>query len=240
MSETRKAVERKILRKVDGVGAVFSDGAIRLDNVRLSYPWVGKPQKNTSDTGVETYSYGLTAMLPKPTHREAMKMCDEAIKALEKQMTAKGKGKAGAPFKYQAARKFIKNGDAKDEDGQFINGKDNPEYREHWLVNARSPDQPQLRGNGIDPNTGKVQRLTPEQAQKMFYGGCFATVLIRPWPQDNQYGIRANAELLAVQFRSKGEAFGGARRLDEDDIDDSLEAVNDDAGGWSGEDDDAL
>jgi len=231
--------ERKIVRKVDGVGAVFSDGAIRLDKVRLSYPWVGKPQKNVDDKGNETFSYGMTAMLPKETHREAMKMCSEAITALEKQMTAKRKGRNGKPFKYQASRKFIKNGDAVDEDGEFINGKDNPEYRNHWLVTARSPDQPQLRGNHRDPETGKVQRLTPEQAQRIFYGGCYATVLIRPWPQDNQYGIRANAELLAVQFRAKGDPFGGARRLDEDDIDDSLEAdVDDDAGGWGEDDDD--
>ena len=85
-------------------------------------------------------------------------------------------------------------------------------------------------------------RLTSEQAQKMIYGGCFATVLIRPWPQDNQYGIRANSELLAVQWQAKGEAFGNAHRLDEDDIDDSLDTDADDDdlsddGGFGSDDD---
>lgn len=237
---TTKKPERKLLRKVPGVGAVFSDGSIRLDKVRLSYPWLGKPQKNVNEkTGEETETYGMTAMLPKDTHMEAMKMCRDAVLGLEKQMTAKGKGKSGKPFKYPASKKFIKNGDALDEEGEQLFG-NNPEYAGHFLVNARSPDQPQLRGAGKDAETGKPARLTSQQASKLFYGGCFATVLIRPWPQDNAYGIRANAELLAVQYKSKGEAFGNQRRLDEDDIDESWDADDmdgDDDGGWGDDDD---
>jgi len=234
-----KPTTRKVVKKVDGVCVVYSDGSIRLDKVRLSYPWVGKPQKNVNErTGEETLSYSLSAMLPKETHRAAMEACSEAVKALEKQMTAKGKGKAGAPFKYQNTKKFIKNGDAKDEDGEplFPN---NPEYAGHWIVNARSPNQPQIRSAQRDVETGKPARLTAEQAQKLIYGGCYATVLIRPWPQDNAYGIRANSELLAVQWQSKGTPFGNANRLDEDDIDDSLdtEDVNEADDGGFGSDD---
>jgi len=235
-----KPQERKIVRKVDGVGAVFSDGAVRLDMVRISYPHLDKPQVTVDKkTGKESSAFNLTAMLPKDTHKDAMSMCVDAIKLLEKQMTDKGKGKAGKPFKYPSSMKFIKNGDAKDEDGEYITGKDNPEYRDHWIAACRSPDQPQLRGSGRDPETGKPLRLTPEQAKRIFYGGCYCTVLIRPWPQDNEYGTRANAELLAVQFRAKGDAFGNGRRLDDDDIDDSLESDDADSGGFE-DDDDAM
>jgi hypothetical protein len=236
VSETIAKKTRKVVKKVDNVCVVYSDGSIRLDKVRLSYPWVGKPQKNVNDrTGEETLSYSLSAMLPKTTHRAAMEACSEAVKGLEKQMTAKGKGKAGAPFKYQTTKKFIKNGDAKDEDGEplFPN---NPEYAGHWIVNARSPNQPQIRGAQRDVETGKPQRLTSEQAQKLIYGGCYATVLIRPWPQDNAYGIRANSELLAVQYQDKGVPFGNANRLDEDDIDDSLDTEVADDGGFGDDD----
>jgi hypothetical protein len=243
MSETMtKKATRKITKKVDGVCVIYSDGSIRLDKVRLSYPWVGKAQKNVNEkTGEETASYSVSAMLPKTTHRAAFDACVEAIKGLEKQMTAKWKGKGGTPFKYQTAKKFIKNGDAKDEDGESLYP-NNPEYLGHWIVNARSPNQPQIRGKQRDVETGKPMRLTPEQAQKMIYGGCYATVLIRPWPQDNQYGIRANSELLAVQWQAKGTPFGNANRLDEDDIDDSLDTDTDDDdlsddGGFGSDDD---
>jgi hypothetical protein len=243
MSETMtKKATRKVVKKVDGVCVVYNDGSIRLDKVRLSYPWVGKPQKSVNErTGEETQSYGASALLPKATHRAAMEACVELIKSLEKQMTAKGKGKGGKPFKYPTAKKFIKNGDAKDEDGESL-FPNNPEYAGHWIVNARSPNQPQIRGKVRDAETGKPMRLSSAQAQKMIYGGCFATVLIRPWPQDNQYGIRANAELLAVQWQGKGEAFGNAHQLDEDDIDDSLD-IDDgdddlsDDGGFGSDDD---
>jgi hypothetical protein len=241
MSETKKPT-RKLLQTIPGVCARYSDGSIRLDNVRVSYPWVGKAQKNVNDdTGVETESYGLTAMLPKSTHLEAMKMCRTAVEGLEKQMTAKGKGKGGKPYKYPASKKFIKNGDAKDEDGESLFA-NNPEYEGHFLVNARSPDQPQMRGRKKDPETGKPERLTAAQALRLIYGGSICTVLIRPWPQDNKYGIRANAELLAVQWKAKGEPFGTQRRLDEQDIDDSLDVDDDDGlsddGGWGADEDD--
>ena len=97
MSETMtKKATRKIVKKVDGVCVIYSDGSIRLDKVRLSYPWVGKAQKNVNEkTGEETASYSVSAMLPKTTHRAAFDACVEAIKGLEKQMTAKGKGKGG-------------------------------------------------------------------------------------------------------------------------------------------------
>jgi hypothetical protein len=241
MSETMtKKAARSVLKKVDGVCVVYSDGSIRLDKVRLSYPWVGKAQKNVNErTGEETSSYSVSAMLPKETHRAAMEACVDAVKGLEKQMTAKGKGKGGKAFKYQTLKKFIKNGDAKDEDGESL-FPNNPEYAGHWIVNARSPNQPQIRGAQRDVETGKPVRLTAEQAQKMIYGGCFATVLIRPWPQDNAYGIRANSELLAVQWQGKGTPFGNAHRLDEDDIDDSLDIDDSDTlsddGGFGSDD----
>lgn len=242
LEKTKKAV-RKAIKTIPGVCIVYNDGSIRISDVPVSYPWVGKPQVNTNeDTGVETESYGLSAMLPKATHIEAMKACRTAIEGLEKQMTAKGKGRGGKPFKYQSSKKFIKNGDGVDEDGESLYP-NNPEYRGHFIVSARSPDRPQIRGRKKDPETGKPERLTPQQATKLIYGGSICTVLIRPWPQDNKYGIRANAELLAVQWRAKGEPFGNQRHLDEDDIDNSLEADDEDEGGWGdglGDDDDDL
>lgn len=247
MSETKKARVRKIVTEERGIYKQFDDGTILLTG-RVSYPWIGKPQKNTNkETGAETETYGLSLMLPKDTHINAMKACRDGIRKLEAQMIAKGmKGgkdrKTGKekPFRYQAAKKFIKDADAVDpSSGDSLFFPKNPEYEGHWIVSARSQDQPRMRSNRIDPETGKPMRLTSAEALRLFTGGNYVSALIRPWPQDNDFGIRANAELLAVQFKSKGEPFG-AGRLDDDDIDDSMDADegDDDSGGWGDDDDD--
>lgn len=225
--------KRRIVRKVEGVCALFSDNTIRLDNVRLSYPWVGKAQKNTDDDGNETWTYSCVALLDKDTHIEAMKMCRDAVVRLEKTKPA---DKNGKPFKVPASKRFIKNGDAVDEDGDRLYG---PEGEGMWMVSSRERNRPLLRGPKKDPKTGKAQRLTPEQATSMFYGGCYGTVLIRPWLMDNKYGKRINAGLVAVQFLRDGEPFGEGR-IGEDDADESFdgEDAGDDTGGWDEEDDD--
>lgn len=235
MPETAVREKRKLVRKVPGVCALFSDGTIRLINVRASYPWVIKAQKNDSDDGEETYTFSIVALMSKETHGEAMKMCRQVIAKLEAEAP---KGKPGSkPFKYAAAKKFIKNGDAVDDDGDRVMGE---ECEGMWVVSARERNRPLLRGPNKDPETGKAERLTPAGAQQRgyFYGGCYVDVIIRPWAQDNKYGKRANAGLTAVQFRRHGEPFGQGR-ISEEDIDDSFDAEDDDNdGGWGDDGDD--
>ena len=43
------------------------------------------------------------------------------------------------------------------------------------------------------------------------YAGCYVNASLRVWAQDNDYGKRVNAQLLAIQFVLDGEAFGEAR-----------------------------
>lgn len=235
MSGTTTKEKRKLVRKVAGVCAIFSDGTIRLINVRASYPWVIKAQKNDSDDGEETYTYSVVALMPKDTHEEAKKACVAAINKL--QAAAQAGMKGGKPFKYAAAKKFIKNGDAVDDDGERLMGE---EAAGMWVVSARERNRPLLRGPNKDPETGKAERLTPAEAQQRgyFYGGCFVDVIIRPWAQDNKYGKRVNAGLTAIQFKKHGEPFGQGR-VSEDEIDDSFDASDgdEDSGGWGDDDD---
>jgi hypothetical protein len=49
------------------------------------------------------------------------------------------------------------------------------------------------------------------------YAGCYVDGYISLWTQDNTHGKRVNANLIAVQFRSDGEAFSS--RPDADAID---------------------
>lgn len=42
------------------------------------------------------------------------------------------------------------------------------------------------------------------------YAGCYVNAKIRFWAQDNQWGKRINAQIVAVQFMADGEPFGEA------------------------------
>jgi len=215
MSETKE--RRTIVKRVKN-GALFSDGTIRLERVRASYPHTGTPYEGENDAGTKTSSYGCVGLMPKATHREPKDLCKAAIDALLLEHRID---------KIADDRKFIKDGDRMAK----------PECEGMWVVSARESKRPALRGPKNDPATGKPQRLTPEEADKMFYGGCYVTMLIRPWWQNNKYGKRINANLVAIQFIEDGEAFGEGR-ISDDQIDDSFEGEDaDDSGGWDDDND---
>jgi Protein of unknown function (DUF2815) len=214
MSETKE--RRSVLKKVKG-GMLFSDGTIRLDDVRASYPWVAKAQKNTADDGTETFSYSCGAYMPKTTHREIKDVCRDRIAEILREHKIKALG---------AERKFIRDGD---ESGKV-------EAEGMWMISSREAKRPGLRGPLLDPKTGKPERLDPAHCQDLFYGGCYINLLIRPWFQDNKFGKRVNAGLVAVQFLRDGPAFGEGR-ISDDEIDDTFEGEARDDGGWDDDDD---
>ena len=52
------------------------------------------------------------------------------------------------------------------------------------------------------------------------YSGAFYNVSIDVWAQDNEWGKRVNAKLLAVQFCRDGEAFSGGASYSQEDFSD--------------------
>lgn len=50
-----------------------------------------------------------------------------------------------------------------------------------------------------------------KESDGKIYSGCHARVILNLWCQDNKYGKRVNANLLAVQFVKHDKAFGKAR-----------------------------
>lgn len=217
MSET--ATQQRVIVKRVKNGALFSDGTIRLDKVRASYPHISKPYEGQSDDGKKTFSYGCVGLMPKGTHREVKDLIVGRINELMKENRVD---------KIASDRKFIKDGDQMAKD----------ECEGMWVVSSRESKPPGIRGPKIDPKTGKAQRLTPEQAEGVFYGGCYVTLLIRPWFQNHkQYGKRVNANLVAIQFMGDGVPFGEGR-ISDDALDDSFEAeALEDTGGFDDNDD---
>lgn len=188
---------------------LYTNGMIRIDNVRVSFPHLDKPY--AGDDGSKP-KYGIVGMLPKKTHVEAKDLIVQAIKDLLDAQPDKPK--------VAADKKFIRNGDDSDRE----------EYAGHWIVSARESRRPSVR------NQRGELIVEQEQIADMIYGGCYCNILIRPWYQDGQrvgkgYGKRVNAGLVGVQFVRDGEPFGEARIDDSDaweDVSDTADVFEDD------------
>ena len=192
-------------------GVLYSDNTVLIKMVRASYPFVLKKSESTNDEGVVTSSYQITGLMPKETHEDAYKLLRKAITKLLKE---ENKG-VGVP----ANKRFLRDGDPADEDDP---GK--PENRGMWVVACREGGKrPQVLSNRKDPKTGKARRLDPnvQEDVDMIYGGCWVNILVRPWFQNNKYGKRVNAGVVAVQFRKDDEPFGSGR-ISDDEIDEAF------------------
>lgn len=199
--------QRTVVKRVENA-KLYSDGTIVLENVRASYPYLFEPRENEGDDGKKTYKYQIQVILPKATHGAAKDICVARINDLCRENKVE---------KLPADKKFIKNGDDMAK----------AEYENAFIVSASESNRPDLRGK--DPRV----KLT-DADKDVIYGGCYVDVLIRPWFQNNKYGKRCNAGLVAVRFREDGEAFGNGR-ISAKDVDDAFDAPED-SGSFGGDD----
>ncbi len=206
-----------------GTYKLYDDGTILIINVRLSYPHVGTKGKFTDEeTGKVSERWGVKGLMPKTSHRAAKEVLSGMINDL---ITAnKTAFKTGEKVMLPADRKFLTDGDKgnkTENEGMFVfscsDGKNKPSARDR-----------------------KGSPLTVEEADSLFYGGCYGNVLIRPWFQNHKkYGKRVNANFCAVQFYKDGEPFGEGR-LSEDDLDDTFDSYEDDDDAGFEDDDSGL
>lgn len=174
---------------------------IRVSNVRLSYPHLDKPYKKEGDAGVA--KYGVVGLLPKDTHKAAKKLIDEQIDKLLADNKVRALG---------ADKKFLRDGDESDKD----------EHMGHWTLSAREERRPVLK----EMSDGELVLVEAEDVKETFYGGCWGSLLIRPWFQNNKHGKRANAGLSAVTKKADDDSFGEGR-IAEDDVDDAFDEDDD-------------
>jgi hypothetical protein len=198
---------RKVVKEVPGA-VLYSDGTILVKDVRLSYPHLGKAYESKDDDGNDQKKFSLKGAFPKD-RKEAMRLIKGEIDRVMKENKAED---------LASDRKFLRNGDDM--------GK--PEFKGMYVISASDSNRPHLRDRA-------AKKVEPESADRMFYGGCWANVLINPWWQNNKRGgKRVNANLSAVQFVRDDEPFGTERITDED-VDQTFAPVGD---GDSGFDDD--
>jgi hypothetical protein len=203
--------ERTVIKRVKNA-VLYSDGTIRLENVRASYPHLLEPYAGEDEDGKKQEpAYSIVGLMPKATHSAAKEICKARIEEMLREQKVKA---------IPADKKFIRDGDLAAK----------AEFEGMFSISARERRAPALRV----PSKQKVQKGTTvsiggreRKAEEVFYGGCWVNILIRPWWQNNKFGKRVNAGLVAVQFVKDDEAFGEGR-ITEDQIDDSFETLEED------------
>lgn len=181
---------------------------IKIQNVRFSYPHIAKPFKGKNDKGEDQSKYGVKAMLPYPTHREAFNLVTQVIA----DMLKANKGAVVASDK-----KFLR-------DGADLG---NELYMEHWIVSANESKQPKARSENNEVITDN------EVKADLFQGGHWGDVFVRPWFQDGQkfgkgYGKRVNCGLVGIRFTKKDATFGEGS-IDDSDAWDAPDTESNDA-----------
>lgn len=204
----------------------FTNGILRFDG-RFSFCYVVDGQEGTNDDGKKTMAWPTQLYIPKDKGADALKFAVRRVNEL----LVDNKVAKLAP-----ERKFFRDGNkAKNQN----TGEPIPEAQGNWIVSARSSAPVLLYGPRTDPATGKPEVIAPSPAAKaLFYSGAWGSILVRPWFQDGKKnpknGLRANAELVAIQFKRHGDPFGMGR-IGADKAAGGFDS--DDTGGWAEGDD---
>lgn len=210
------------------------DKAIMIENVRMSYPYIGHPSADESDSGETTHSYRGVPMLPMATHLDAKNAFMEIVNELLTKNDAKV-----AP-----ENRCIKKGDDSEQE----------EYAGHWVISAKESRRPVARDKRgkliLDPEKVKdgnqVDRILSE-IDDIFYGGVTVNILLRPWyfggktkKSTKTFPKRICCGLMAIQHVEDTPSFGQGRIDDtgifgdttggEDDGDDPMAAPSGDDG----------
>lgn len=188
---------------------VFTDGTQKLIKIfgRLSYPAFGKKKVSTdANTNKTRENWGGTLMLPKATHQGAYEAFKKMIEEIKANAVNEKTGKKGVIV--ESSNICLKDGDEKEDTA--MHG--------HWLIafsdSNRQPAVRSAKGDLI---------LDVDAIDKLFYGGCWGNVLLRPWyfngkakGDANTYPKRISCGFTGVQFVKDDEPFG-AGRIDDSD-----------------------
>jgi len=161
----------------------FTSEKIRLANVRLSFAHLEKPVAFQEG---QTKKYQATALLD-PSNAEHAKMIAE-IKSKAAALCQLAFGTTeGIQVCFGAADKHPKKSKY---DG----------YKGMFFISASNDARP-----GVANRNGAPVR---EGEPGCPYNGCYVNFNLTLWAQNNQFGTKVNANLIAVQFVRDGQAFG--------------------------------
>lgn len=172
-----------------------ASGAVRIDNVRVSFLHIFKPK--TNDKGEDKYA--ATVLIDKKHPDYPLLVAGVLEKA-----KLKWKDETAAVMKAMklSDKICIHDGDSKPK---------YPEYAGLMYINAY---------NDIKPTAYGKDGRELEAHDGTLYSGCYANVIVDFWAMDNEYGQRVNCELMGIQFHSDGENLsGGGKKAAASDFD---------------------
>lgn len=180
----------------------------KLENVRISFPDLFEPAVVNGTVG----AYGAHFLLTAKEHGDSIDEINKEIAALIK-TELKG-------AKIPADKRCLKDGD----------NMSRAEYEGYMVLSANAKNQPIVLKPGTRSEAETMQ-------ESRIYSGCRVDAQIALWAQNNQYGKRINAQLVAVRFFDDDEAFSGGhvdkdaavRGFEIDDNDDFLDDGLDEA-----------
>lgn len=189
--------------------AEYTDGKQKFMKVsgRISFPAFGKKKVDKDETSGKTReSWQGVLMLPKETHKEAHTEFKKLIDNI-KATTINTKTNKPGVF-VEPGNMCLKDGDEKED--ETMHG--------HWLINFSDT----IRQPTIRARTGEVI-MDVEVVDKTFYGGCWGSVLLRPWyfngkakNDSKDYPKRISCGFVGAQFVKDDEPFGAGRVDDTD------------------------
>lgn len=193
---------------------------IKMQGVRLSFP-----QLHEAAT-----PKGYDDSEPKFNCNFLLDPENDAHKAYIKQITAEIKRLISESWGEKPAK--MKPVDCFGKGEKFVSTKTNKPYTGYegtYAISASNSRRPMLKGRDKG-------NLTPEEAHKMLYGGCYVNGIVKFWVQDNKFGQAIRCSLEGVMFFGDGEAFGSGGADDEDfedfdtdgELSDQLDAVDGD------------
>lgn len=187
---------------------------IKIENVRISHPYFGAMKASESDDGTAKLSRNGVALLSKTSHLAAK----DAFMALVKELETVNKAKI--PSEYRC----IKDGDETDDEVK----------QGQWVINFSDNGKNRPPVRTVD---GEVMS-DAEEIDEKFYGGCWVSVLLRPWffggkakNSTKTFPKRVCCGYNGVQFLRDDKRFG-AGAIDDTDVWGSAKSGN------AGDDDD--
>lgn len=170
---------------------LYTNGMIKIENVRFSFPHLDKPFKGKNAKPDEVGKYSIKGMIKESTHKEVFAVINARIAEL----MAEGKVK-----RLPGKDKFFRDGNDEKEEV----------YEDHWIISASEVRKPAVRNK-------RAQLVTePEDIRDLIEGGYWGHMLIRPWFQNNDWGTKVNAGLVGVQHTKDDQTFGEGRVDDTD------------------------
>lgn len=224
MSDVQEKPVRVIIRKED-FAQEYNDGTILVKHVRACYPHVFRPYKSADDPADKKARHSIIGLMPKiPLYFPSKNVIRDRINLIAVQNKNPD---------LPAERRFLRDGSLR---------KDKPEYVGNFTISPAEERRPTVLGSRKDPKTGKPVRLVAGVDEDLIYGGCWVNMLIRPWWQNNNWGKRVNAGLVAVQLipietirkflpDATDEAFGEGR-ISEDAVDETFGDLSADDSGY--------